>query len=64
LRTNKIKYFEASRQKNQFDSELDVAKQHIEVNYSKMRKLLPYLDFNLLNELRKEKIEGVYGYFI
>jgi hypothetical protein len=32
--------------------------------YIKMRKVLPLLDFNLLNELRREKIEGVYGFMI
>lgn len=29
-----------------------------------MRKVLPLLEFNLLNEARKEKIQGVYGFLI
>lgn len=30
----------------------------------KLKKVLPLLDFNLLKEVRKARIRGVYGYFI
>lgn len=29
-----------------------------------MKKMLPNLDFTLLDYIRQSKIEGVYGYFI
>ena len=38
----------------------EVESQHL----VKMRKVLPLLDFNLLKEVERHKIEGVYGYFI
>ena len=43
LKANKIKYFESNRLKNQYESEVDVFQKQKEVNYSKMRKILPLL---------------------
>jgi chromosome segregation ATPase len=64
IKANKISYFEENRKKNQFESEVEVFGQQKEVSYGKMRKRLPLLEFNLLNELRKRKINGVYGFLI
>ena len=48
LKANKIKFFESSRLKNQYESEIDVFEKQSEVNYGRMRKVLPLLEFNLL----------------
>ncbi len=64
LKTNKLKYFETSRLKNQYEAETDVFAKQIEINYNKMKKALPLLEFNLLNQLRKEKVPGFYGFLI
>ena len=44
--------------------ELDSIKEVESQSLIKMRKMLPFLDFNLLREAQKSRIKGVYGFFI
>lgn len=42
-KANRMKYFESNRLKNQYESEMEVFQKQNQVNYSKMRKILPLL---------------------